>query len=317
MRTQDLFGINGHTSISGQGIARFWKLRGRRVIEAGGVFWGYHGQGLYECLPYHLELAPDAGDLDQLLKETRMFVVRYPSTLRGGLTCDFYVCEPKGYGLQTVHRKERGKIREGLEHCEIRPVSAAELLHEGLELNRDTLQRQGRWDAEFGDFDLWQRLVNAVAGCPEMEVTGAYVHGRLAAYVIACREDGWLHLLYKHSRTSERSLCINHALDYSILEAAGRDPGIRAVGNYYASFMATPGLDQYKRHMGFRLVPRTLCTHIHPLLAPLLVSRVALRGVRALQALRPADSRWAAAARLLEGAWHSRNGTAGVVPETA
>jgi hypothetical protein len=173
-------------------------------------------------------------------------------------------------------------------------------------LNRETMERQGRYDLEFGDPDRWNILVRAVAECPEFAVTGAYVDGRLSCYVISCQEDGWLHLLYKNSRTAELSRHINHALDFWILQNAGENPAIQAVGNYFVTYPTNSGLNQYKRQMGFSLVEHNLCTFFHRRLSPFLANRVVIGAVNLARSKRPGSDRLESAVRLLEGAMVSK-----------
>ena len=52
-----------------------------------------------------------------------------------------YVCRPQNYGIHSVDRRQRGKVRRGLEICEIRTVDPDELLRAGICLNRETMQR--------------------------------------------------------------------------------------------------------------------------------------------------------------------------------
>ena len=108
----------------------------------------------------------------------------------------------------------------GLEICTIRPVEPAELLQNGLQLNLETMERQGRYDAEFGDPARWKRFVEAVRQSPGVSVTGAYLSGKLSMYIVTCRDGQCLHMLYKMSRAEDRTLPVSHALDYTIISDA-------------------------------------------------------------------------------------------------
>jgi hypothetical protein len=190
-------------------------------------------------------------------------------------------------------------------------VDPDELLRAGICLNRETMQRQERFDPEFGDEAGWKRFVNAVRQCPEIEVTGAYVDGSLSAYVLACREDGWLHLLLQMSRTQELVDGISHALVFSTLQQAGRDPSILAVGNYYAGHLTTPCLDQFKTQMGFSVVTHNMSQRLHPGLAPLLTNRAAIAVLRVAQKAPPIRTKVESLTRIVQGDMISRNKNSG------
>lgn len=290
----------------GAGIARFMALRGLRTFEAEGIRWGIHRAGIYQSLPFQLQIDLTAGEGERLLRHHRLPVLRVPSRHMRGAVSGFYVCRPQGYDLSRVDRRQRSHVRKGLECCEIRRIAPEELRRDGLLLNRETMQRQRRFNAEFGEPKRWNVFVDALARCPEFGVIGGYVDGQLACYLITCQEDGWLHLLYKNSRTEALSRYVNHALDYWVLRDAGQNSAIEAVGNYFFTHPAQSGLNQYKRQMGYRLVEHNLCTFMHPRLAPLLVNRAALGAVHLARSASPRSELIDSVARLLESAAATR-----------
>jgi hypothetical protein len=295
--------------VPGSGIAKVWKLRGQRVFESGGVLWGHYRKSIYISLPFHLLLDPEAAEIGAMLRKARVAGARFPSLSHPGLSTGLYVCRPQGYDLNSISRSERKHVSSGGGKCEVRPVDLADLEREGLQLNRETMERQNRFDPEFGEARQWKRLVDAVGQCPEISVRGAYVGGRLSAYLIFCREDGWIHELYKASRSSELALHTNHVLDYSILCEAGSDPAVHAVGNWYPSSRTDSGLDRYKRNLGFALVPHNLCTHLHPQLAVVLVNKLVIGAVKAAHSKWPEKTSLKHGAEVLEAAELSRFGS--------
>ncbi|MDP3001016.1 MAG: hypothetical protein Q8N47_26275, partial [Bryobacterales bacterium] len=247
-----------------------------------------------------------AGEVEEVLKRARVTCVRSPSLVAPGAPSGLYICKPQGYGFEAVSRKQRAHVRAGLDRCEVRAVDPDELEREGLELNTDTMKRQSRYDPEFGDPRNWKRFVDAVRQSPAITVRGAYLNGRLSAYTVLCREEGWLQMLVKMSRTADLAHSTNHALDFSVLSEAGRDPSIRAVGNWYSSGDAHSGLDRYKRNMGFETVPFSLSVRLHPNLAPLVTSRAVFIAIKAAQSVRPQSDFLRKAKDLLDAAVLSR-----------
>jgi hypothetical protein len=293
--------------LPGSGLAHFWQLREKRVFEAGGVRWGQYKGPFYVSLPFHLQLDPEPGEIESVLRRHGAPAAWFPSVNHAGLSCGMYVCLPAGYGLDAIDRKKRKQVREGLENCEMRRVDLEELRVEGIGLNRQTMERQGRYDPEFGDTARWSHFVDAISRCPEIDVTGAYVNGRLSAYIVGCLDDGWLHLLYKMSRSEDMAEYTNAALDFTVLSAAGRDPSIRAVGNWFGSFLSNPGLDRYKRQMGYTVVPNQMCVFFHPAAAPLLANKLTVRVFQTAASLRPRSKQMESIARMSQGAMLSQN----------
>lgn len=289
----------------GDRLARFWSLRGRSVARHGGVWWVRHRGPFHTSLPFQLRLALSAEEADDLLRSLRLPAISYPSA-GPGLPSGHYVLPAEGYGLDRVSRKQRGHVLRGLESCEIRGMDADELIRKGLPLNRDTLARQGREDATFQDPLAWAAFVRAVEACPGMAIHGAFVEGRLATWLVSCREGEWLHLLYKMSSTAELEHHPSHTLDFTLArDAAGQ--GIRFLGNGCASVLPNEGLDRYKRQLGYELRAHNLAIRFHPWLAP--AERPAAALLAGAARLSGAD-RLAYARRILEGARLAREAAA-------
>lgn len=285
-------------------MARLWDRRGIEVFEEGGVYWTRYRGPIYATFPNNIGLAPEPGEMAALLRKARIFGARVPSNGRG-LSCALHVANPSEYCLEGLSRRHRGHVRHGLERCEIKPVDLDELLLEGIVLNRETLERQQRQDPEFTDVDRWARFVRSVRETSGCFVTGAYVDGRLAAYLVMCRDGAWLRLLYKMSRTADMVHDTNYALDYKAIEEASKDPSILAVENGFSSLNCDTGVDAYKKRLGYVAVPTQLSIYLHPAIAPFAANRPMIAAVRAVGTVRPRKAS-ALAAKVLEGAIETR-----------
>lgn len=298
--------MGGTSEVPGANMAIFWESRGRRVFEMNGVLWVHHKGPFFSPLPLHLCLDAEPDEINAILRKASIKGIRFPSSKLPGLPGGTYVIRPAGYGLRSIDSKHRGRVKHGLDTCEIRHLDPDELLLLGMELNRDTLSRQGRNDPDFLDPVKWKQLVEAVRHCPGMSIHGAFVDKRLATYVISCREGEWLHILYKMSRTVDREHHSDHALDYSIIQEASRS-GINLIGNGCVSTLPHEGLDRYKRQLGYQVVEHSLCIHFHPLLAPLLSSKASVSIARCACSLFPKRESLTYGTRILEGASMSRS----------
>jgi hypothetical protein len=293
-------------SPDGSNLAAFWENRGLRVCRRDGVSWGEYKGGFFSSLPFHLNLDATGEQLRAALRATGARGLRFPSANLPGLASGIYVCRPSAYTLQSVSRKQRGHVTHGMEACQFRAVDPDELLREGMNLNRDTLDRQQRHDARFLDPARWAGFVDAVRRSPGVAVHGAYMGGRLAAYMVSCRDGGWLHLMFKMSRAADLDFYPNHALDYWVLSQAAGDPEIEFVGNGFASLVPNEGLDRYKRQMGYQLQPHNLCLHLAPAAAPWLANRLTVSMARAAASRLPNHPGLAYAAAILEGVRQTR-----------
>jgi hypothetical protein len=283
-------------------MAQFLSRRGHRVFESNGILWGWY-RGPFMCsLPYHKRIDAGSGEIGEMLRRHGVSCVRFPSARGRGMQSGLYVCRPREYSMKSLLPRFRTHVNRGLEACEIRPVEPEELLRDGLELNLDTMRRQRRHEREFGDPAAWRRFVEAVRHSPGISVTGAFVGGRLSAYVLTCKEEGRLQILHKMSRASERHLSVGHALDYRVISDAANDPSIELVENSFVSLVPNDGLDSYKRHMGFTIEPYHLEIHFHPRIAPLVTSKFAVSAARAAWRRHPDNSNLELTAKVLEGA---------------
>jgi hypothetical protein len=71
--------------------------------------------------------------------------------------------------------------------------------------------------------------------------------------------------------------------------------------------LGNPGLDHYKRRMGYEVVPHPLAVQLHPALSPWIVNHAALGAVNLLRRAFPRRF-LNAAAKVMEGAIANRTG---------
>jgi hypothetical protein len=222
-----------------------------------------------------------------MLKSVNAVAARYPTLNRPGLESGVYVVRDKEYSQLTPHKHYRKKVRVGLEACEIRPVTAAELLTQGLRCNLDTMNRQGRFNREFGIPENWQRFVGAAFEMPAVCVHGAFVEGELAAYILGCFDDGWMHLLYQNSRTEMLKSYPNHALAFYAIRTSLDDDRVKTVCTGTKAVLSHEGLDEFKIRMGYNLEPMQVAVQFHPALSAVLASAPVVHALQSLQRMRP------------------------------
>ena len=275
----------------GRGLARFMELRGRRIVESESALWHSTDGKMLMSLPYHLALDPERGEMHELLRRTGSLGVRYPSITREGAAGGLYVCRDKEYSLKAVQSRLRSKVRRGLEHCEVREVQPEELLGQGLRLNQETMARQGRYEREFGEALSFARLVTAITASGSVAAYGSFVDGMLGAYAVTYEEDGWFHILHQMSRLDCLEHYPNHALAFTLTEAALTKPDIVGMSYGLKSLVNTAGLHDFKLRMGFECLSQNMVCELHPLASGALTSGLASFGLQAARRCFPRDQR--------------------------
>ena len=213
---------SAHLRFPGSVLARFLELRGRRIVKACGAAWYAVPGRFLMSLPYQAMLNPDPEELRRMLRETGSFGARFPSSDWTGLESGLYVLRRRNYDMESVHVKQRPRVRRGLQCFSVRPATRDQLLDQGWNLNLSTMARQGRYDPEFGDRRRWETFVEAAFACTEVSFPAAFCGSRLAAYMVTCREHGWLHILHQMSRQEDLPNFPNHVLTYTVTHEGRR-----------------------------------------------------------------------------------------------
>jgi hypothetical protein len=289
-------------------LARFLELRGRRIVRACGALWYTVPGRFLMSLPYQKMLNPQPEELRRMIREVGAFGARFPSLSWTGLGSGLYVLRRCDYNIGSLHVKHRARVRHGLQHFEVRLVEKAQLIDQGRALNLTTMARQGRYDPEFGEPEQWERLVEAGFACPGVSFLGVFSGSRLAAYMVICREEKWLHILHQMSRQEDLSNFPNHLLTYSVSAQATADASLEAVCYGYVPLFAADGLHEYKLRFGYEMVPHQSAIQLHPLLSAALDCPIARAAVRAARRLRRDDQRLETIETVLEGARVSGRG---------
>jgi hypothetical protein len=290
----------------GSVLARFMELRGRHIVKACSALWYTVPGRFLMSLPYQSMLDPDPLEVHRMIRETGAFGARFPSVSWSGLEGGLYVLRRGNYDIGSLHAKHRPRVRHALQCFEVRTAERAELLAQGGALNLSTMARQSRYDPEFGDRRQWERLVEAAFACPEVTCPAVFAGPRMAAYMVTCREGGWLHILHQMSRQEDLSNFPNHLLTYAVTRQAAADPSIEAVCYGYVPLFAADGLHEYKLRFGYEMVPHRSAIQLHPALNFVLNRSAVRSGIRVLRRLRHENQQLETFETVLEGARSSR-----------
>jgi hypothetical protein len=282
------------------------ELRGRRIVKGCGAVWYAVPGRFLMSLPYQAMLNPPRSELARLLRDTGAAGVRFPSNHWTGLESGLYVLRRRPYDLGSVHPKQRPRVRRGLTCFQVRMATKDQLLSQGLDLNRSTMARQGRYDPEFGERQRWESLLEAAFACSEVCFPAAFAGSRMAAFMITCREHGWLHILSQMSRQDDLANFPNHVLTYTVTQQAVADESLDAICYGYVPLFAADGLHEYKLRFGYEMIPHQSAFQLHPAMGLLLANPVVHGAVRCARALCPDSQNLETVESVLRGARSSR-----------
>ncbi|MDP8980795.1 MAG: hypothetical protein M3O35_09415 [Acidobacteriota bacterium] len=274
--------------MKGRLYAEFMERRGRRIFEGAGCYWYDVSGGMLMGIPYHEPIDPSAEEMKDLLSRAKRIGARYLSGEGNGLRGGLYLRRKSPYDITSVHRKSRNRLRHAIEKCVVRPVERSEFREQGMQLNLDTMARQGRFDAEFGEPRQWERLVQAAYSSPGVAVMGAFAEGALAAYSVTLKEEGWFHILHQFSGNAWLSDWFpNEAVTFGLTKAAMDDPEMDAVSYGVAGLVKGAGLHEYKLRHGYEFAPYGYAFALHPAASWLLSNPASAWGIAAAHGLFP------------------------------
>ncbi len=271
-------------------FAEWLRRQGHRVLRTESSYWYDQGPRVYQAFPYHWLIAPGEAELAELWRGLGAIGLRYSTPLesQAGAASYHVVYEGSQYPLSILPKKARYDVRKGLAAFRIAPLPFAELAVQGWAVRRETLERQGRTQAE--DSAWWQTLCQSAADLPGFEAWGAWSGDTLAAALIAFTCEDCCSILHQGSRSAYLSQGVNNALTFAFTQAALGRPSVRRLFYGLHSLDAPPSVDEFKFRMGYTAKPVRQRVVFHPWLRPLFnpLSHAALRGLRRLRPGSPA-----------------------------
>lgn len=270
-------------------FALWLRSQGRRVVRTESSYWQSESARAFQAFPYHWTIRPSESELRELLQENDAISLRYSTPLDAPIGCLSYhaVFEKSSYEIDDLGKWARKNVRRGLRNCVVQGLSFDRLAEEGWELQRDTLDRQGR-NLKI-THENWQRLCRAAADLPGFEAWGASVQGRLAASVITFLMDDCCYMLYQQCHRDYLAAHVNNALSFTVTQSMVRKPSVHSVFYSLHSLDAPPSMDEFKFRMGYSAKPVRQRVVFHPVLTPLF-NPLTHAVVKAAKILRPGST---------------------------
>ena len=239
--------------MSAENYAQFLENLGHRVVRTKSSWWASGAGRTFGQFPYHHQILPSRDETDELLGLTGT-AARYCCPVEAGSKSHMYVMDDPGYSLDTLSSNTRSKTRRGLKRCEVRRLNFDELESAGaFDICAETISRQHSRSLPKNHTSNWQRYATAAQSCNVMETWGAFLEGKLVAFLVAGRIENCMNIFIARSSSAARSAYPNNALMYEFLHQAIRQPGIDLVSFGWQSIRAEmDSLEQFKSSLGFK-----------------------------------------------------------------
>jgi hypothetical protein len=230
-------------------FAEWYRRQGHHVLRSESSYWFDAAPSIYQALPFGWLIEPSQAELRELMHRHSIFALRYSTSLtapRGKVS--YHVTLQRPYNLELLRSQARNAVRRGLAKCQVEALSFERLAIEGWNLQRDTLDRQGRSDSMDGA--AWRKICMSAADLEGMETWGAVVEGELAAAVILCRVNDVYYVPYACSHRKYLDNYVNNALFYSVSSNLLTREGTNEIFFTVQSLDAPKSVDDFKFRMG-------------------------------------------------------------------
>ena len=270
-----------------EGIVSFFESRGHRVIQTASSWWynEYRQDRIYNSFPIHRLVNPGPDEIKNIFKTVpRALALRFigPTASRGQESF-IWVCR-RPYEMTKLSPNIRSHVRRGMKRCQVRSISFEELVLLGREAHDDTLQRHAENNSQSLGFDT------ELQKCSAFEAWGAFVEGRLAAYMVTLWVEDWVHILLHRSVTAYLKSYPNNALIFSVVSELLSRPGVTTVSFGLEPLVSHDSLAHFKSGMGFLKEP--VCQRVVlAKRAKLLLNPITNKSVEVLANLLPGNSR--------------------------
>jgi hypothetical protein len=192
-------------------------------------------------------------------------VIKIDSKYKNGYE---FILETDNYKVENFNAKARNMIRRSLKDCTFRRPSLADLLINGLEINRQTMLKHGIKDRLLTSKNKWQNFVKAFYENKEIEIFGAYIGDNMVGYIMAYNYNGKYIILNPYFNYKASCSGPMNGLLYTLVNHIIAKNGKVKISYGLESFFPIPTLNKFKYSMLFRRIPITRVSLLNPLLVP-------------------------------------------------
>jgi hypothetical protein len=248
-------------------FAEWYRRQGHRVIRTENSYWFDAGPRVFQAFPFGWLIEPSDEELRALMWKNGILSLRYSTLLEAPIgKVSYHVTLSNPYNLDILRSQARNAVKRGLGKCEIEQVPFERIAGEGWNLQRDTLDRQGRSNSM--SETQWRKVCLSAVGLDGFEAWSAIVGGELAASLIICRIDNVFYVPYAFSHRKFLDLYVNNALFFSVSCNLLAREGINGIFFTVQSLDAPKSVDDFKFRMGFNAKAVRQRVVFNPLLQP-------------------------------------------------
>lgn len=160
----------------------------------------------------------------------------------------------KNYSIKSLSSSKRARVRKGFRNTEIKRITKIEDVIEDMKVIAiETAKRTGYGHPPIyyvRKFEEWKNFIFKLFNLPDREWWGAFVNGRLVAYIYAHEVDGIAVISAAKSHTDYLKLCPNDALIFNFVEYCRDKLSCNEVifGEWDPQ---NPSLNRFKEKLGF------------------------------------------------------------------
>jgi hypothetical protein len=201
-----------------------------------------------------------------------------------------YILTTNSYDIDEFRKKTRTTIRKSLKTCEFKKPPFNDLVHQGIEINRQTLKIQQRNDKFLSDLKLWENYIRKFYDNEHTIVLGAYLEDKMIGYAIAYELEEKYYFHLQHIDRDYGTYYPMSGLMYTIIKIVLDKNKFIEISDGIESFNPLPSLNRFKTYMRFNRVPITRVYILHPFLVaickPILFYYLSVLGKKTIR------SRW-------------------------
>lgn len=251
-----------------EALKDFLEQMGARVVFTGGSLWHSDGLRLFIPLLCKGPISLSAANLKTLWRSGAIFL-RYPTDDDvPAFPSHIFLVEDKNYDLHSIAGNQRKETRRALRKCTVARIPIQYLIREGLDLIRDTYDRQRRVCAQ-STIDAWIRYFHVAAEIPVFEAWGAFVGTDLAAFRVDFTYRGGFYGEALFNRRDLLKYQVMNALMFVSTKAAITRPEIDHVSYGMRGLVGeSEALNRFKESMGYKKVVVAERIEVTPWLKP-------------------------------------------------
>lgn len=232
---------------------------GRAVHEHDGVWWVESGR-FYVRPAFEFRMLAPRSAKPRWIRAPLGYSHPVPAGHPGRFSRDYMILEGEDlrqFSLDRLSGKKRNQVRKGWKNCTVQRIADLEphldAFRDMIVSQKTRLGEQDRSRVPLGHFldaeGPWRTELRRDFGWPGREWWGAWVEGRLVAYLEALQIDTVRFIEKMRCHTDFLPSCASDAIYFAALESAAQDPSCHRVIN---SRPVHGSLDRYKEQFLFR-----------------------------------------------------------------